>query len=453
MATNQTEVVEIAAARTNRQVILESLQLHGSDHPSMILISACLNGKNFLTWSCAIKRALCAKTKLGFVDGTNLKPAVTDPLFEHWIRVDSMVTTWILDSISKEIVEGFIYTKSVRKLWTDLEQRYGGCNGPQLYQFQRAITSLCQGNATVGSYFTNGGETIGRVGGIDLLLNVPAMAELVRSKYGFHESVDATTMVVRGGFKKEDRRRGHTDKKNLVCDHCNKPGHSKDTCFKIHGTPDWYKEMIEQQKKEQGMARGYTVQTDEFKGVINHNQKETKESLLLQELVKLIKGRDQNMQQYPPPQAHFAQHDNFAGIHSVSVNLVVHLPDGTTQKVTHIGDILLYKHLTLSNVLYVRSFKYNLLSVPKLCSLLPMEVLFHSTHCILLDPITDSHLPKECDACAMAKMHRQPFSSHQIQTSAPFELLHVDVWGPYKISSLTGCHYFLTLVDDFSRGL
>ncbi|KAL0430286.1 UNVERIFIED_CONTAM: hypothetical protein Sradi_0654600 [Sesamum radiatum] len=93
--------------------------------------------------------------KLGFIDGTNVKPAATDPSFEHWIRVDSMVTTWILNSIFKEIVEGFMYTKSAKKLWMDLEQRFGGCNGPQLYQLQKSITSLNQGNSSVGHYFTS----------------------------------------------------------------------------------------------------------------------------------------------------------------------------------------------------------------------------------------------------------------------------------------------------------
>lgn len=32
-----------------------------------------------------------------------------------------------------------------------------------------------------------------------------------------------------------------------------------------------------------------------------------------------------------------------------------------------------------------------------------------------------------------------------------FDLLHMDVWGPYQGETLHGCKYFLTLVDDFSR--
>ena len=38
-----------------------------------------------------------------------------------------------------------------------------------------------------------------------------------------------------------------------------------------------------------------------------------------------------------------------------------------------------------------------------------------------------------------------------ITTSTPFQLIHLDLWGPYKIASICGAHYFLTIVDDFTR--
>ncbi|KAL0284106.1 UNVERIFIED_CONTAM: hypothetical protein Sangu_2845500 [Sesamum angustifolium] len=122
-------MVENSKAGEHRQNIPEQLQLHGFDHPGIVLVSAPLYGSNYLNWSCGIKSALRAKLKLCFIDGTSMKPRVDDPPFEQWIRVDDMVTTWILNSISKEIVEAFMYTKSARNLWLDLE---GQCNGSLL---------------------------------------------------------------------------------------------------------------------------------------------------------------------------------------------------------------------------------------------------------------------------------------------------------------------------------
>jgi len=55
-----------------------------------------------------------------------------------------------------------------------------------------------------------------------------------------------------------------------------------------------------------------------------------------------------------------------------------------------------------------------------------------------------------CEICALAKSHRLPFNKSSISTHSPFELVHMDLWGPYRIVNITGAHFFLTLVDDFS---
>lgn len=56
-----------------------------------------------------------------------------------------------------------------------------------------------------------------------------------------------------------------------------------------------------------------------------------------------------------------------------------------------------------------------------------------------------------CDVCALAKQSRLPFFASSISSVRPFELIHCDIWGPYKIPSLSGAKYFLTIVDDYSR--
>ncbi|KAL8159459.1 LOW QUALITY PROTEIN: hypothetical protein V2J09_000996 [Rumex salicifolius] len=56
-----------------------------------------------------------------------------------------------------------------------------------------------------------------------------------------------------------------------------------------------------------------------------------------------------------------------------------------------------------------------------------------------------------CDTCKVAKMHLLPFDYSSIKSVACFDLLHMDLWGPYHLSSLTGENYFYTIVDDYSR--
>lgn len=56
-----------------------------------------------------------------------------------------------------------------------------------------------------------------------------------------------------------------------------------------------------------------------------------------------------------------------------------------------------------------------------------------------------------CDTCHVAKYHKFPFSLSKNIAHHVFDMIHVDLWGPYKVKSIFGASYFLTIVDDYSR--
>lgn len=56
-----------------------------------------------------------------------------------------------------------------------------------------------------------------------------------------------------------------------------------------------------------------------------------------------------------------------------------------------------------------------------------------------------------CDACHFAKQNKLPYSASQTVTDQPFQLLHMDIWGPLSVPSSHGHKYFLTVVDDYTR--
>lgn len=58
-----------------------------------------------------------------------------------------------------------------------------------------------------------------------------------------------------------------------------------------------------------------------------------------------------------------------------------------------------------------------------------------------------------CQVCPRAKLHRQPFPLSMNKALKKFEVLHVDLWGPYKCHTYSGFQYFLTVVDDCSRAM
>ncbi|CAN6584026.1 unnamed protein product [Malus baccata var. baccata] len=130
--------------------------LHHSDQPGMMLVSQPLTPDNYNTWSRAMIGALKAKNKLSFVDGTFKKPEkkVTAADLHQWDRCNSLVKTWLVNSISPEIQSSIIYCDLAYQVWEDLKERFSQTNNMQLYHIESAIHDCTQGTITMSSYFT-----------------------------------------------------------------------------------------------------------------------------------------------------------------------------------------------------------------------------------------------------------------------------------------------------------
>jgi hypothetical protein len=129
--------------------------LHHGDSPGTVLVSQLLDGDNYHTWSRSMVMALTAKNKLGFLNGSLSKPSDESGTECHaWIRCNTMVTSWILNSVSKDIAASVIYIDNAADVWIDLKERFSQKNGPRIYQIQKSISALSQDDLSVGAYFT-----------------------------------------------------------------------------------------------------------------------------------------------------------------------------------------------------------------------------------------------------------------------------------------------------------
>jgi len=72
--------------------------------------------------------------------------------------------------------------------------------------------------------------------------------------------------------------------------------------------------------------------------------------------------------------------------------------------------------------------------------LLPIDIIV---------PRNSEHIPY--DVCPRANQQRLPFQLSTICTCVPFELIHIDTWGPYRTKTYSGHRYVLTIVDDYTR--
>ena len=58
------------------------------------------------------------------------------------------------------------------------------------------------------------------------------------------------------------------------------------------------------------------------------------------------------------------------------------------------------------------------------------SVVPHVTH--------SDHDVSLCTVCPLAKQKRLPFPNKNHLVSSPFDLLHVDIWGPYHTATVEG---------------
>ena len=55
------------------------------------------------------------------------------------------------------------------------------------------------------------------------------------------------------------------------------------------------------------------------------------------------------------------------------------------------------------------------------------------------------------DVCKLAKIHRTSFPLSINKSPLPFIMIHYEVWGPSKVPTFSGSHWFVTFIDDCTR--
>ena len=91
--------------------------LHHGETPGAILVTQPLIEDNYPMWSRAVIMALDAKSKLGFIDGTvNASMAITPLEKKAWSKCNSMIFSWILNSVSPHLTASVIYRDTAFKV-------------------------------------------------------------------------------------------------------------------------------------------------------------------------------------------------------------------------------------------------------------------------------------------------------------------------------------------------
>nr|GEV60595.1 ribonuclease H-like domain-containing protein [Tanacetum cinerariifolium] len=122
---NGDDYVEDPVTLISRMDISDPFHLQYNDFTALTIVSIKLKGtKNYQVWFCTMLLALAGKNKIDFIDGSCKKSNTDEILGRQWDRVNVVVLGWILNSVSKELFLGQIFSKRAKHVWKELKETY-----------------------------------------------------------------------------------------------------------------------------------------------------------------------------------------------------------------------------------------------------------------------------------------------------------------------------------------
>uniref|UniRef100_A0A2N9GQC0 Reverse transcriptase Ty1/copia-type domain-containing protein n=1 Tax=Fagus sylvatica TaxID=28930 RepID=A0A2N9GQC0_FAGSY len=208
--------------------------LHNGDNPGIMLVTQPLNGDNYQTWSRSMLMALTAKNKEGFVNGSIEPLNPSAPCYSSWKRCDTMVLSWILNSLSKEISASVIYLDTSIEVWKDLKERFSQSNGPSYLPTPKGY---CFSQSRSRFLLMDPMPTINKV--FSLVSQEERQREL--SSGSTIRGIESGAAALAVNFRPNAGNKNYGRKERPMCSHCGIAGHTVEKCYRLHGFPPGYK--------------------------------------------------------------------------------------------------------------------------------------------------------------------------------------------------------------------
>ncbi|GMP91570.1 hypothetical protein CsSME_00042214 [Camellia sinensis var. sinensis] len=127
-----------------------------SNSHSVQITTIRLNGDNFLRWSQSVRMYIRGQGKIGYITGDKKAPAVNDPLFDNWDAENSMVMTWLVNSMEEDISSNYMCYTTAQELWDNVSQMYSDLgNQSQVFELTLKLGEIRQGDDSVTKYFNS----------------------------------------------------------------------------------------------------------------------------------------------------------------------------------------------------------------------------------------------------------------------------------------------------------
>lgn len=94
-----------------------------------------------------------ARRKWGFVEGIIEQPSEGSSEMEEWWTVQSMIVSWILNTIEPNLRSTVSYMENAPDLWKDIKERFPVVNGPRILQLKSELAECKQKGMTIVTYY------------------------------------------------------------------------------------------------------------------------------------------------------------------------------------------------------------------------------------------------------------------------------------------------------------
>ncbi|GKB56175.1 putative RNA-directed DNA polymerase, partial [Tanacetum coccineum] len=380
----------------------------------MILISKKLTGsENYTMWKRSMMIALSARNKIKLINGEFKEPDVSSPIRSYWERANDMVISWILNTVSEQISNNLNFVNSAHSLWHQLHDHYSQLDGHRIYQLHNEIVHLKQMNCSVEVFYHKLKEQMvkeirGRL--IQFLMGLDESYTNIRGQILLLQPLP---IVV-----KTHSMLRHEEKQREV---------PKQTTSSVPFALNTYMPNTPYVAARNNSSRAINM-TVVHDTPIDSDTSSTHMTTLTPDCS--VTARMNHLQNQLNQ-----GHDGITTQGILCGGLYI-LPNPSTSSTSFIPSPTIITSTTKSSMWHAR------LGHPSTQVLKNIKQLSASE---------TKDLATSCNICPLAKHHALPFVPSLSNATSKFELVHMDVWGPYHHPTLNKCKLFLIIVDDFSR--
>ncbi|GJX81052.1 putative RNA-directed DNA polymerase [Tanacetum coccineum] len=507
------------------------------------MITIKLSSTNYLLWRNHMIPIFTYQKLIGHINGTSISssPKVTiegkanpNPDLLTWTEDDQRAVILLQSSLTEEAAAEVLGLTTAHQIWLSLEAAYSNASVERIHLLRDSLRQLKKGTSSVSDYCRRFKALCNQLSAIghpvveidklhwflcglgpsyetfstairatkpapmfrDLVTQAESHELFLQSLHGtptppavFHVETTNTDSAQGGGRSNRGnhsrgRGRGH-NRRPPHCQLCLTNGHYATTC------PSLYTYATQASpSSDESLAKAFHAQCHVNTNTPNWHV-------------------DSGATDHMTPACDSLHHSSpYPG------NAKVMFGNGKTLPITHTGSTTVSHDIPLRNVLVIPKLNKKLLSVSKLTTDHPVDVLFsqpffyihdrktkrvlargrceHGLYVLKDEPTAfiatakvikpasyelwharlghvsfdvistlnklgvlsiTSLLPKPilCTPCQLAKGQRLPFTINAKRSSHPLDLIHCDLWGPAPICSKDGYRYYVTFIDDYFR--